>query len=378
MTMLRDKIKAALIGGAIGDAWGKPVETWSPDRIQKTHQGGVHGYVAPIGHKWFKVEEHPPGTTTDDTQLHVATMVGLITAKQHGATTWEQYMDEVAQAHLQSMRITTAGAGDSTRLAILSLGEGKTWRNSGVSGFNEKGKPLGTGNGVPMRIGALSAFYSTPVGKKVLGDEFEQACIDFSSMTHATRMSAEASIAHAHAVAYCLRARVSAICPADPKDVPFSATTMLNELCLNVQRYEENDPPYDTADYRLDQLQDCEDKMSIVFQKLKDFRYNAGGDAEFIEVARQMFNGSCYLYHSMPFTYAFFLRYWPSIAAMDQVINAGGDTDTNGKMVGEMLGALHGMDIFEHEHNNWTLDGLVELKSLTDLAELFCDTFGVE
>ena len=392
--MLRDKIKAALIGGAIGDAWGMPVETWNPERINGIHPGGVHSYVPPIGHKWFKVEEHPPGSTTDDTQLHVATMVGLIAAKKRGATTWEEYMDGVAQAHLDSMRITTAGAGDSTRLSVLSLGEGKTWRNSGVSGVNQKGEQMGTGNGVPMKIGALAAFLATPVGAKILDDNyfgeildekyffrsnhFDQACIDFSSMTHATRMSAEASIAHARLVMCCLDSEANA----------FSSGKFLDIMCSSVQRYEdvfEGSPPVRSAAHSLNQLQDSTRRMATVFQQLREFSYgdiwntHYSGENKFIEVARQKFGGgSCYLYNSMPFTYAFFLRYWPSIIALDYVVNAGGDTDTNGKMVGEMLGALHGMQIFKQPEWQWTLDGLLERQSLEDLADEFCDVMGVE
>ena len=65
--LTRDKILGMLVGGAIGDAWGMGVETWTPEKIKEVHPNGVPEFVAPIGHKWFDAEKHPPGTTTDDT-----------------------------------------------------------------------------------------------------------------------------------------------------------------------------------------------------------------------------------------------------------------------------------------------------------------------
>ena len=35
--MLRNKIIGMFVGGAIGDSLGLSVETWTPERIQKTH-----------------------------------------------------------------------------------------------------------------------------------------------------------------------------------------------------------------------------------------------------------------------------------------------------------------------------------------------------
>src|SRR5271170_7834437 len=94
----RNKIRGMLVGGAIVDALGAPVETWDLPKIVAVHGRPITGYVAPIGHKWFKVEEFLPGMTTDDTQLTVATMQGLINghpaAKAEG--NFDRYMDAIA------------------------------------------------------------------------------------------------------------------------------------------------------------------------------------------------------------------------------------------------------------------------------------------
>ena len=89
-------------------------------------------------------------------------------------------------------------------------------------------------------------------------------------------------------------------------------------------------------------------------------------------------NGSCYVYDSLPFSYAYFLKDWSGIQILQQVVEAGGDTDTNAKMVGEMLGALHGLSLFQQPENEWTITGLKCFDELMKLADVFCDTFGIE
>ena len=68
-TTLFDKIHAAMLGGAIGDALGAPVEGWHYERIVETH-GVVDTMLpydrAPDYHAHFDTK---PGTITDDTRL---------------------------------------------------------------------------------------------------------------------------------------------------------------------------------------------------------------------------------------------------------------------------------------------------------------------
>jgi ADP-ribosylglycohydrolase len=64
------------------------------------------------------------------------------------------------------------------------------------------------------------------------------------------------------------------------------------------------------------------------------------------QIALNYGGGSCYVYNSLPFSYAFFLRNPNSIETLYDVVSAGGDTDSNGSIVGSLLGALHGTSIF--------------------------------
>ncbi|MGX1541898.1 ADP-ribosylglycohydrolase family protein [Streptomyces adustus] len=72
---LDERITAALVGAAVGDALGGPVEGYSPDQILERHGGRVHGVVGPWnGDAWRTARPIAPyhkgdGHVTDDTLM---------------------------------------------------------------------------------------------------------------------------------------------------------------------------------------------------------------------------------------------------------------------------------------------------------------------
>ena len=70
-----ERILGCLLGGAIGDALGAPVEFWSYERIAREFPGGVRTYL-PSGYGDLL------GLITDDTQMTLFTLEGLLRAKQ--------------------------------------------------------------------------------------------------------------------------------------------------------------------------------------------------------------------------------------------------------------------------------------------------------
>jgi ADP-ribosylglycohydrolase len=87
--------------------------------------------------------------------------------------------------------------------------------------------------------------------------------------------------------------------------------------------------------------------------------------------------GSCYVYDSLPVSYAMFLRDPWSFESVIDTVNAGGDTDTNAKIVGELFGALHGIEFFENAKNRWMIDELQGANEIIQLGETFCDTLNI-
>jgi ADP-ribosylglycohydrolase len=72
---LDERITAALVGAAVGDALGGPVEGWTPEQIAERHGGRVHGIVGPWhGDDWRTARPIAPyhkgdGHVTDDTLM---------------------------------------------------------------------------------------------------------------------------------------------------------------------------------------------------------------------------------------------------------------------------------------------------------------------
>ncbi|MGW7455919.1 ADP-ribosylglycohydrolase family protein [Streptomyces sp. NPDC054787] len=71
---LEDRASGALVGAAVGDALGGPVEGWTPDQIVERHGGRIHDIVGPWYENWRTARPIAPyhkgdGHVTDDTLM---------------------------------------------------------------------------------------------------------------------------------------------------------------------------------------------------------------------------------------------------------------------------------------------------------------------
>ena len=82
--------------------------------------------------------------------------------------------------------------------------------------------------------------------------------------------------------------------------------------------------------------------------------------------------GSCYCIDSFLFSYYYFLRNPYSIETLYNVVNAGGDTDSNGSIVGGLLGLLNGSKIFPSH----LLDNLQDRDKIEEVANKFFGVLG--
>jgi ADP-ribosylglycohydrolase len=162
-----------------------------------------------------------------------------------------------------------------------------------------------------------------------------------ASMTHKATISLAGTFAHIRAIGYCLGTEPEA----------FDANRFCKAVCEgsdfgnflgDLRRSEQN------LTKRLKQIQKIHDPV-------RAFHY-----------------GTSKVYDCLPFSYTFFIRKPTSIESLYDVVSAGGDNDTNGAIVGSLLGALNGDEIFPIELVE-NLDGLGEIE---EVSKAFCEQYG--
>lgn len=349
--VLRDKIRGMFLGIAIGDAIGMPVETFTAEEITRKY-GRITAYLRPDGHKWF--DGYEAGCWTDDTQLSLAVAESLIRCGKLD-------MEDMAWTQLMSYHRCSLGFGKSTRLAMERLARGVPW--------SESGKPEsprdGTGNGVVMKIAPLAAYFLASIascaGKEeraVFHERITPEIIKFTSHTHDTNIAKAASFIHWYLLCICLESRLM------KTGQEFLEGGLHKALSLLPGLYAEGLLNWD------DEVQKLTAALAWVIDSHNTNRDN-DDDPDSHDVWKDFGGGSSYLAHSLPFSYAFFACDPRSIESLYDVVSAGGDTDSNGSIVGAMLGALNGAKIFPR----YLIDGLWRKDEIFDVADRFCDAF---
>lgn len=134
---MNEKMKSGIIGFAVGDALGVPVEFLNRDLLQR------HPLKEMIGYGSHKV---PEGTWSDDTSLMIAAMDSI---KENGDVDFDDIMYKFTE-WVNYAKYTAADElfdiGISTSKAISNFKRGKKATNCGTKGINENG------NGSLMRI----------------------------------------------------------------------------------------------------------------------------------------------------------------------------------------------------------------------------------
>ena len=328
---IKDKIRGCFIGAAIGDAVGKPLESCSASFIYEKY-GRVTDYLDCSSHKYF--ENDDKGTTTDDWQLTKAIAKAMI-------TTGKIDLDEIAKEHVNEFKVSVRGWGGSTRESIQRISEGVHWSDSGKTELENRG----TGNGVAMKVAPIGIFMglTNPELDQSLWEEHIRNIIGLSGMTHRSAIAVASGISHSLAILKCFMSN-----PKEEFHKKLFIQTIMGAAIMGNCYFPST----------------LKDNIKDRFELLtKDYT-----DAEIIE---KFGGGTCYVYDSLPFTYAFFLRNPYSIESLYDCLNSGGDTDTNCSMLGSMLGAYHGMSIFP-DH---LIEGLKCKDEVLEISDQFYEKF---
>jgi ADP-ribosyl-[dinitrogen reductase] hydrolase len=338
---LRDGVIGMLLGIRIGDALGMPLETLIPSFI-KENLGKVTTYLpAPASHT---IPNLPAGTATDDTQLTLAVARAFIEARGHFD------LDEIARQHVIELERDHRTWGPTTRIAVKRLAQGTHWSESGKGLRPGSGK----GNGVAMKCAPLAPYWMMVLKlyKSVPWEiivEWERKVGNFAFMTHYTSLASSSCGAHIAAVRNCLESD-----PAQFRGDYFLLSVEVGAI-HGLEHHELEDEQDNTLIHAIKKLRKSRELTDDFLQK------EFGKDPFLVQ-------------NSLGMSYGCFARNPTSIDALYDVVNAGGDADSNGAFVGGLLGAFNGPGIFPKH----LVDGCGDLSEVMSIAEQFCDCLGIK
>lgn len=316
---LSDKITGALLGTAVGDALGMPVEGLSHQNV-RTYYKGIKEYRADE-----KRGDLEAGQWTDDTQFTFALANAFTSA---GGP--EQWPEHVADAYV-AMQDEARRWGPTTRAAVDRLASGADWQHSG-----DGGKAT---DGAAMRAAPLGAWWHVADASQ---DDALAVVRPVLEVTHAHPAAVAAGVGQAFAVRHALGHDVSS----------FDAEAFWSRL-TDVTRWAED--TLEAEDHRVsERLKRLASELRSVPLDLRDLCDGAGVHAD----------------EAWPFAAAMFARAPHLIEnTLLSTINVGGDADTTGAMVGTLLGALHGWSTFPDE---WR-EGVEDHQRLEREARVFAE-----
>ena len=325
---LKDKIRGMFLGVAIGDALGMPFESKTYEVVKKVKKR----------ENYRSGRRMKAGSWTDDTQLTITVAKAILEAGSFD-------MDVIARGHVLAYQKSVAGWGSTTREACKRLESGISWKESGDFQGNER---RGLGNGIPMKSAPLAAYYFLT---KNIGD-FTKNLVDFTAMTHQTSIAVSSCLAHTTALLDCLGTTPET----------FDTKTFLKKIvrASEVGRSYYAESFKDDLTERLKGLLPLYESPKLLYDDQ--------------HLVNEYGGGSCYVYNSLPMSYAFFIRSPFKIQGMIDAAYAGGDSDTNASFVGSLLGALGGEEVFPTHMK----EGLNEAQEIIGLADAVYARFSPE
>jgi len=280
--ILRSKMRGCLIGTAIGDALGMPVEGLNYYQIQKKY-GEVNEIMD---------GRLPAGSYTDDTQLMIGLAESLIEKK-------EINQEHIAHKFVQIYE-NYRGYGPVLKQFVQLMELGWEWDKAVQKTHNF----FSYLNGSAMRVAPIGVFYyDNP-------EEVLRAAYQSSDVTHIHELAREGCALQALAISLVIEQKPSS---------DFDRKTYLRTLQESVSH-------------------------KVYKEKLKSVKNLLLKEPDIFEVIKILGNG-VEAFNSVPTAIYCFLRYLDSFEkSIIYAVNLGGDADTIGAMTGALSGAYHGIE----------------------------------
>jgi ADP-ribosylglycohydrolase len=303
---LKDKASACLLGVAIGDALGMPVETMWPNKILEATGGrGIEGFVPPIQKRNWDTKDLKAGTTTDDWQL---TRVVAESVLEHRGLINPYFCVE---KHYKALQESAFGWGKTTQQAIEAFGRGEYDPTTDKLPAPEPGK--GCGNGVVMKIAPLAIAWTAISGKRP--DTLREQVMKLGQITHP---DIRASIA-----AYPVARMLQIVLDGHLKRASEAYAVLLEIIGETIA---------------------LETKFSTQGEQVSDRLMLLPGCSQSSEALQKTVGCGFHALDTAAFSIGTFIRHLEDFRGGTlEAVNAGGDADTNASVVGALIGANCGL-----------------------------------
>jgi ADP-ribosylglycohydrolase len=315
---MKDKVRGAILGTAIGDALGMPAEGKSPDTIKKLYNY-INTYKKPKSSNGKPFHHNlGPGMWTDDTQLMIAIGQSLVHKKRID-------YDDIANNHIIAFN-NRRGWGKATVNSVQRMISGVHW--------SESAEPTAAGNGVAMKIAPIGVLF----GLDRL-DQFEMvnSVVNIGRMTHGDTRAIIGAIAQCYIIASALQ---------------------YGEVGLKFELW--------NLPCKIKNLERTFGYVGARFSEVLERALVMADNKETDSDIRNEIGAGPFVLESFPFTCALIYRYCDNMEkCIERIINQGGDADTTGAMAASILGAVFGYSKFPFRWRR----GLEGRKKLLEIAD---------
>lgn len=311
MSSVHASMRGSILGVAIGDALGMPVEIWTQPYIAALNEGrGVVDFLDPKATRIKYDKKMEAGDTTDDWQLTEAVAESII------ASGGRFDLKTCVEKHLDAFKTSTFGWGGTTKKALIELRDGK--RAYGVRAPSY-GPNTGLGNGIMMKVAPLAVANYRHISGEDGHEKLRTEVMALSRVTHADDRAGIAALAVAEVILYSYEHAI--------KNVPDRVLLLQYVLERVIEAEEKTDAPEGWQDGYTDKISDVIKKVSHIWQFIR------------LDQLRPQFNSLSTLETSL----IMFLRHSNDFErGLCAAVNCGGDTDTQAAIVGSMIGAQVG------------------------------------
>lgn len=326
----KQKILGCLIGAAAGDAMGAATETRTRTQIIDYFGGPVRTFLPAPGDVFAR--GNIAGQVTDDFSLAYETIVAILKSKTINEQVVVDSLIEWSKEEKNNMRL----AGPTTRAFIEAKIKGLELPASGYANDNAKAT-----NGAAMKMAPIACFSIGNIDKAI------DIALTVGKVTHNNQLALSAACAVAAATAKAIQplSTLDEVCEAGLLGATKGSTLALAQGA------------HELAGSRIDR------RIELAYQiAAKELTVT-----DFMDELNDVVGAGLMAHEAVPTAFGLLKGLGDRpLECLYAAVNIGNDTDTVATMVGGLLGALYGPEIFPEDWqgflqkaNNYDFDALV-------------------